>query len=110
MKRIITMLLCVCLLCSSTLCFAEDSISGVDGEVVTVTQNNGTYATASNPATEQPILTNVEYTQEGGRNLIAKTYEVPVNFDVQKLAEADFQDRGMPVSYTHLTLPTNSRV
>ena len=95
MKRIITMLLCVCLLCSSTLCFAEDPISGVDGEVVTVTQNNGTYATASNPATEQPILTNVEYTQEGGRNLIAKTYEVPVNFDVQKLAEADFQDRGM---------------
>lgn len=99
MKRIITMLLCVCLLCSSTLCFAEDPISGVDGEVVTVTQNNGTYATASNLATEQPILTNVEYTQEGGRNLIAKTYEVPVNFDVQKLAEADFQDRGM--LYTH---------
>lgn len=102
MKRIITMLLCVCLLCSSTLCFAEDPISGVDGEVVTVTQNNGTYATASNPATEQPILTNVEYTQEGGRNLIAKTYEVPVNFDVQKLAEADFQDRGMQ-------LPTQRR-
>lgn len=35
----------------------------------------------------------------GGRNLIAKTYEVPDNFDVQKLAEADFQDRGM--LYTH---------
>ena len=39
MKRIITMLLCVCLLCSSTLYFAEEPISGADGEVVTVTQN-----------------------------------------------------------------------
>ena len=36
MKRIITMLLCVCLLCSSTLYFAEEPISGADGEVVTV--------------------------------------------------------------------------
>ena len=41
MKRIITMLLCVCLLCSSTLYFAEEPISSADGEVVTVTQNNG---------------------------------------------------------------------
>ena len=99
MKRIITMLLCVCLLCSSTLYFAEEPISGADGEVVTVTQNNGAYAAASNSVTEQPVLTNVEYTQEGGRNLIIKTYEVPVNFDVQKLTEADFQDGR--ILYTH---------
>lgn len=95
MKRIITMLLCVCLLCSSTLYFAEEPISSADGEVVTVTQNNGEYAAASNSVTEQPVLTNVEYTQEGGRNLIVKTYEVSVNFDVQKLTEADFQDGRM---------------
>ena len=93
MKRIITMLLCVCLLCSSTLYFAEEPISSADGEVVTVTQNNGEYAAASNSVTEQPVLTNVEYTQEGGRNLIVKTYEVSVNFDVQKLTEADFRDK-----------------
>ena len=99
MKRIITMLLCVCLFCSSTLYFAEEPISGADGEVVTVTQNNGAYAATSHSVTEQPVLTNVEYTQEGGRNLIVKTYEVPVNFDVQKLPEADFQ--GGEMLYTH---------
>ena len=99
MKRIITMILCVCLLCSNTLYYAEEPISGADGEVVTVTQNNGAYATASNSVTEKPVLTNVEYTQEGSRNLIVKTYEVPVNFDVQKLTEADFEDGEM--LYTH---------
>ena len=99
MRRAIAAVLLMCLMCFFSLCFAEDESLDSDDRAVTVTQDNGEYASQQTFISEKPVLTDIEYAQQGDRSLIIKTYETPVKYDVQKLTESDFQDGNL--IYTH---------
>lgn len=74
MRRAIAAVLLMCLMCSFSLCFAEDESLDSDDRAVTVTQDNEECASQQTFISEKPVLTDIEYAQQGDRSLIIKTY------------------------------------
>ena len=97
MKKCILMLACAFTLSLFSVCFADDA---ADSEVPSqqtyvneaVTVTGGTTAGA---ISQPPVLRDVAYTAQGGRQMIIKLYDVAPNYDISSLAGQDFEDGGL---------------
>ena len=102
MRKWILMLVCVLTLSALSVCFAEDSDNSGEvtaqqsyvNEAITVTSE-----TSADAPSQSPVLRDVAYMTQGGRQLIIKLYDIDSDYDVSRLAEPDFEGGGL--LYTH---------
>ena len=102
MRKWILMLVCVLTLSALSVCFAEDSDNSGEvtaqqsyvNEAITVTSE-----TSADAPSQSPVLRDVAYMTQGGRQLIIKLYDIDSDYDVSRLAEPDFEEGGL--LYTH---------
>lgn len=102
MRKWILMLVCVLTLSALSVCFAEDSDNSDEvtaqqsyvNEAITVTSE-----TSADAPSQSPVLRDVAYMTQGGRQLIIKLYDIDSDYDVSRLAEPDFEEGGL--LYTH---------
>lgn len=102
MRKWILMLVCVLTLSVLSVCFAEDSDNSGEvtaqqsyvNEAITVASE-----TSADASLQPPVLRDVAYMTQGGRQLIIKLYDIDPDYDVSRLAEPDFEEGGL--LYTH---------
>ena len=102
MRKWILMLVCVLTLSALSVCFAEDSDNSGEvtaqqsyvNEAITVTSE-----ISADAPSQSPVLRDVAYMTQGGRQLIIKLYDIDSDYDVSRLAEPDFEEGGL--LYTH---------
>lgn len=95
MRKWILMLVCVLTLSALSVCFAEDSDNSGEvtaqqsyvNEAITVTSE-----TSADAPSQSPVLRDVAYMTQGGRQLIIKLYDIDSDYDVSRLAEPDFEE------------------
>lgn len=98
MKKFLCLLSCLLLLASCVTCFAEEegtSQQTYANEAIIVSDGSTVSWAATAAQTAEPVLRDVSYDTQGGRQLIVKLYEVAPAYDVKKLAALTFEDDGL---------------
>ena len=101
MKRIITTLLAAAMLCSMGIAAyaAEPAGESPVPSVVVLSEEPETTA-AEDPA----VLRDVRLVNENGQNLLIKTWEVPADYDPERLTEADMEKGGYRYKKSYVML------
>ena len=101
MKKCILLLACAFILSVFFVCFADDDANsgGPTQQTYVKEAVNVAGSSTAGAISQSPVLRDVAYTTQGGRQMIIKLYDVAPNYDVNSLAGQNFEDGGL--LYTH---------